>query len=78
MEPQVDICFKKDKKRGCCMDLVIFIISILITFVVGLLIGSLTGFVDFLGIGALVLFVATLAIILIVRIIMLLCCNKCC
>lgn len=73
MEPQVDICFKKDKKRKCCIDLVIFIISILLAFVVGLLIGSLTGLVTFLGIGAIVLFIATLLIFLIIRIIMIIC-----
>ena len=77
MEPQVDVCFKRNKNRRCNIDLVIFIVSVLITFVVGLIIGSLTGFVDFLGIGALVLFATTLAIILIVRIVMLLC-NRCC
>ncbi len=79
MEPQVDICFKKDKKRRCCIDLVTFIISILIGFVVGLIIGNLTTLVTFLGIGAIVLFLATLLIILIVRIVMMICCkNKCC
>ncbi len=79
MEPQVDICFKKDKKRKCCIDLVIFIISILIAFVVGLIIGNLTGLVTFLGIGAIVLFLATLLLILIVRIIIMICNKrKCC
>ena len=78
MEPQVDVCFKKDKKRRCCIDLVIFIISIIIAFVVGLIIGNLTGLVTFLGIGAIVLFLATLVLILLVRIIMNICCNKKC
>ena len=79
MEPQVDICFKKGKKGKCCIDLVIYIISILITFVAGLLIGGLTELVTFLGTGAITLFVATLLIILIVRIIMLICNKgKCC
>jgi len=78
MEPQVDICFKKDKRRKCCIDLVIFIISILVSFVAGLLIGSLTGFVEFLGTGAIVLFVTTLFLILLIRIIIMLCENKKC
>ena len=78
MEPQVDVCFKKDKKRRCCIDLVIFIVSILIAFVVGLLIGNLTGFVPFLGTGAITLFTATLVLILLVRIIMIICCDKKC
>lgn len=82
MEPQVDICFKKDKNRKtkCCIDLVIFIISILLTFGIGLIIGAFTDFVAFLGIGAIVLFLVTLLVLLIIRIIMLICCKKkeCC
>lgn len=82
MEPQVDICFKKekDKKRKCCVDLVIFVISILLAFVIGLIIGALTGLVTFLGIGAIVLFLTTLLALLAIRIIMLICCKniKCC
>ena len=38
MEPQVDICFKKDKKRRCCMDIAIFILVIFIAFVIGLIV----------------------------------------
>lgn len=82
MEPQVDICFKreKNKKRRCCIDLVIFVISLLLAFGIGLIIGALTGLVTFLGIGAIVLFLVTLLVLLIIRIIMLICCKKkdCC
>jgi len=82
MEPQVDICFKreKNKKRKCCIDLVIFVISVLLAFGIGVIIGALTGLVAFLGIGAIVLFLVTLLILLIIRIIMLICCKKkdCC
>ena len=82
MEPQVDICFKreKNKKRRCCIDLVIFVISILLAFGIGVIIGALTGLVTFLGIGAIVLFLVTLLILLIIRVIMLICCKKkdCC
>ena len=82
MESQVDICFKreKNKKRRCCIDLVIFIVSILLAFGIGLIIGALTTLVTFLGIGAIVLFLVTLLILLIIRIIMLICCKKkeCC
>ena len=83
MEPQVDICFKREKdkkRRRCCIDLVIFVVSILLAFGIGLIIGALTGLVTFLGIGAIVLFLVTLLILLIIRIIMLICCKKkdCC
>ena len=82
MESQVDICFKreKNKKRRCCIDLVIFVVSILLAFGIGLIIGALTTLVTFLGIGAIVLFLVTLLILLIIRIIMLICYKKkdCC
>ena len=45
MEPQVEVCCKKTRRIRCCIDLVIFIVSIIIAFVAGLLIGALTGLV---------------------------------
>lgn len=73
-------CCKKEK---CCVDLIICILSSLLTFVVGLLIGALTGLVAVLGIGAIIAIIAILVILLILRIINLLCCkdkekNECC
>ena len=61
-------CCKKEK---CCVDLVICILTSLLTFVAGLLIGALTGLVT------------ALVILLILRIINLICCknkekNDCC
>ena len=76
MEPQVDICFKKDKKRRCCMDIAIFILVIFIAFVIGLIVGSLTDLITFLGTGAIVLFLTTLVVLLIIEIAMLICCRK--
>ena len=76
MEPQVDICFKKEKKRKCCMEIAIFIIVVLLAFVVGLIIGALTGLVEFLGTGAIVLSLATLIVLLIIEIAMLICCRR--
>ena len=76
MEPQVDICFKKEKKRKCCMEIAIFIIVVLLAFVVGLIIGALSGIVEFLGRGAIVLFLANLIVLLIIEIAMLICCRR--
>lgn len=76
MEPQVDICFKREKKRKCCVEIAIFITIVLVAFVVGLIIGALTGLADFLGTGAIVLFLATLLILLIIEIAILICCRK--
>lgn len=76
MEPQVDICFKREKKRKCCVEIAIFITIVLVAFVVGLIIGALTGLANFLGTGAIVLFLATLLILLIIEIAILICCRK--
>lgn len=76
MEPQVDICFKKDKKRRCCMDIAIFILVILVAFVIGLIIGTLTDLISLLGLGAVILFLVTLVILLIIEVIMLICCRR--
>lgn len=80
MEPQVvDICFKKEKKRKCSIDLVIFIISLLIAFVIGLIIGALTGILVLLNLGEVITFLATLILLLVLRIINLICYkNKSC
>lgn len=78
MEPQVDICFKKEKRRKCCMDIAIFILVILVAFVVGLIVGTLTDLISLLGLGAVILFLVTLVILLIIEAIMLICCKKRC
>ncbi len=61
------------KKNRCCVDIIICILSSLITFVAGLLIGALTGLVTALGLGAVIAILSILAILLIIRIINLVC-----
>lgn len=76
MEPQVDICFKKDKKRRCCMDIAIFILVIFIAFVIGLIVGTLTDLISLLGLGAVILFLVTLIILLAIEAIIFVCCRR--
>ncbi len=78
MEQQGDYYCKKDKKRKCCIDLIIFIISILISFIIGLLIGSSTELVTTLGIGAIIAFLVTLIVLFAIRIITIVCSKKRC
>ena len=65
-------CCNKEK---CCVDLVICILSSLLKFVAGLLIGALTGLVTALGIGAIIAITTLLLILLVLRIINILCCR---
>ena len=63
------------KKNSCCVDIIICILSSLITFIAGLLIGALTGLVTALGLGAIIAILSILVILTIIRIINLVCCK---
>lgn len=70
------------KKNRCCVDIIICILTSLITFVVGVIIGALTTLVTTLGIGAVIAILTILVILLIIRILTLICfkddCKKEC
>ena len=63
------------KKNRCCVDIIICILSSLITFIAGLLIGALTGLVTALGLEAIIAILSILVILTIIRIINLVCCK---
>ena len=68
-------------ERRCIryVDIVIAILTMFISFAVGLVIGALTGLVALLGIGAIIVFITILVILFIIRAIMLGCMeNVCC
>lgn len=67
----------------CCTDIIIFILTSLLLFVLGIIIGAFTGLAALLGVGSIIAITAILTILLIIRIITLICCkekkqNKCC
>ena len=66
-----DNCCPKYKK--CCVDVVIFILSILFAFVIGVIIGAVTGLFAALGLGAFVTLAVILGLLIIIRIVMLAC-----
>lgn len=73
----------KQRKNRCCVDTIIFILSIALALTVGLIIGSIpvVGAILFLAIAALIVLAVILAILIIIRIIQLVCernKNKCC
>ena len=77
MEPQIEVYCKKDKKKDCsCLETILFIISIALSFFIGALVAALTGFVTTLGTGAVIVLIIALAILLISALISLLCCKK--
>lgn len=61
------------KKNRCCIDLIIFILSILSAFVIGLLIGAFTGIIVMLNLGTIIAVLAILILLIILRIINLIC-----
>lgn len=68
------------KKNRCCIDLIIFILSILFAFVVGIIVGALTGIIVLLSLGSFIVLAVILAILILIRTITLICCKqkKCC
>lgn len=69
MEPNVTICCGKKDKRSTCIDLIIVILSILFVFVLGIILGAVTGIVDTIGLvyfQALVTVFAVLTVLLII------------
>lgn len=66
MEPQVTICCSKRNQRCCCLSRVLGILIALFLFVIGIIVGALTGIVAAIGIAyfaALATIFAVLAII---------------
>ncbi len=59
----------------CCIDVVVFIISILLAFVVGVLIGGLTELVTIIGIGGFITLITIFVLLIIIRIVQSLCCR---
>ena len=70
---------RKDKKeRKCCVDVIIFVLSILFALTIGLIIGSIPAIaaVLFAAIAALIILAIILLVLIIVRAVELKC-NKC-
>ena len=60
-----DCCYKKNR---CCIDLVLTIIFVLLAFIIGVLIGAVTGLFAALGLGAVIAIIAILVILALVMI----------
>ena len=73
----------KQRKNRCCIDIIIYILSILIALTLGLIIASIPviGAILFAAIATLIVLAVILVILIIIRIIQLVCernKNKCC
>lgn len=71
-----DNCCKRTKR--CCVDVIVFILGLLFTFVIGIIIGVETAIFETLGLGAFVVLAVLIGILIIIRIIMLICCKRRC
>ena len=61
------------KFKRCCVDLILFILSILFAFIIGIILGATTGIFTSLGVGAFVATSVILGILILIRTIMLVC-----
>ena len=76
MEPQVTICCnKKERKTLNCINIVIFLISILLTFTIGLIVG-ITAASTLIGNLAVIIASAVILFVLLIIFIILLLCNE--
>ena len=75
MDHEIDICCCKKNKRPfrCCVVLIIYILSVVLAFAIGIVVGALTTIFSTLGLGAFIAIIITVLLLLIVRIIMLIC-----
>lgn len=73
-------CECNDKKRKCCTDKVILaIILLLFVFVIGVIVGALTGLFALIGTAGFVVIAVALAIIALIKIATLVfCCKRKC
>lgn len=70
----------EEKKNRCCVDLIIFILSVLFAFVVGMIVGAFIGIIVLLNLDSFIVVAVILAILILIRTITLICCKqkKCC
>ena len=79
MEPNVEIYCRKEKyaKKECsCMWLILGIVTIVLSFFIGLLVAATTAILDTLTVGILIALVVILTVILLLTIITVICCSK--
>lgn len=72
-------CYGK-KPGKCCTDkIIIAVVLVLFAFVIGVIVGALTGLFSTLGLAAFIIIAVALGIILLIRLaIYAICCNKKC
>lgn len=78
MEPK---CYYEEpkcccKEKRCCVDLVLTILLVAFAFVLGLIIGALTGILVLLGLAGFIAVAVILGLLIVLRIVMLVCCKK--
>ena len=72
-------CQKNDcPRKKCCVDLILTILLVLFAFVIGLIIGALTGILVLLALSGFIAVAVLLGILILIRIIMLICNKKYC
>ena len=75
MEPQVTICCNGKGRKNNCLYTILFIIIVLFAFVLGIILGALTGLVETLG-AVFFLAVATILFILAALVLIYILCNN--
>lgn len=69
-------CKKEKGKKRCCIDIIIFILSIVLAFTIGLLVGAALVGIVIISLPAIIVFAVVITILILIRAIMLICNNK--
>lgn len=75
---QYENCSKGKKSKFCCIDIILVIVSIIITFFLGVILESAFGILAFFTLGVIIAILIILALILLIRLISLFLCKSRC
>ncbi len=73
----IEKCNENRPRKKCCIDLIVVILSVILAFSVGGILGAFNAILVFVSLAAIIVFSIVIAILLAIRIILLLCNKKC-
>lgn len=73
----IEKCTENRPRKKCCIDLIVVILSVILAFSVGGIIGAFSAGIILENLVAIIVLPIVITILLVIRIIMLLCNKKC-
>ena len=77
MEPNTQVCYKKEKCKNCfCQWLIIAIVAVSLAFFIGVLVAAQTAIIDTLAVGGIIALIIAFSVLLAIAIVNIICCKK--